>query len=75
MGKPDNADPDLGRVTDETLEEERREAGVHASPGDDPTPEEERAADRNRLDPEVARHNREAIERGANVQGEGQIEP
>ena len=75
MGKPDNADPDLGRVTDETLEEERREAGKKSSPGDDPTPEEERAAERNTLDPEVARHNREAIERGANVQGEGQIEP
>ena len=75
MGKPDNADPDLGRVTDETIEEERREAGITASAGDDPTPEEERAADRNRLDPEVARRNREAIERGANVKGEGQIEP
>ena len=75
MGKPDNADPDLARLTDETIEEERREAGITASPGDDPTPEEERAADRNTLDPEVARRNREAIERGANVKGEGQIEP
>lgn len=75
MGKPDEADPDLGRITDETLEEERREAGMTASAGDEPTPEEERAADRNSLDPEVARHNKEAVERGANVQGEGQVEP
>ena len=42
---------------------------------DEPTPEEERAAERNQLDPDVARHNKEANERGANVQGEGQIEP
>lgn len=75
MAKPDNADPDLGRLTDETIEEERREARVTASAGDEPTPEEERAAERNTLDPEVARHNREAVERGANVQGEGQVEP
>ena len=75
MGKPDNADPDIGRVTDQTIEEERREAGMTASAGDDPTPEEERAADRNTPDPEVARRNREALERGANVKGEGQIEP
>jgi hypothetical protein len=42
---------------------------------EEPTPEEERAAERNELDPEVARNNKEAIERGANVKGEGQIEP
>jgi hypothetical protein len=75
MGKPDEADPDLRAVTDQTLEEERREARMSASAGDEPTPEEERAADRNSLDPEVARHNKEAVERGANVRGEGQVEP
>ena len=61
MGKPDGADPDL-------------RADIRAAQ-DDPTAEEERAADSNELDPEVARRNKEAIERGANVQGEGRIEP
>ncbi len=40
-----------------------------------PTPEEEAAAERNRLDPDVAQAYGEAVERGANVQGEGQITP
>ena len=44
---------------------------------DIPTPDEERLADEAPVhDPEsVARHEREMAERGASVQGEGQITP
>jgi hypothetical protein len=40
-----------------------------------PTPEEERIADGLELDPAVAEAYEEANERGAAVQGEGQITP
>lgn len=38
-----------------------------------PTPEEERIADELELDPDVAEAYEDAIERGANVKGEGRI--
>ena len=38
-----------------------------------PTPEEEAAAERTELDPAVAEAYEDAIERGANVKGEGEI--
>ena len=38
-----------------------------------PTPAEEAAADGNELDPDVAEAYEEAMERGANVKGEGEI--
>jgi hypothetical protein len=38
-----------------------------------PTVEEERLADEIELDPSVAEHYEEMIERGANVKGEGEI--
>jgi hypothetical protein len=40
-----------------------------------PTADEERIADGLEVDPEVAEAYEAAIERGANVRGEGQIEP
>jgi hypothetical protein len=40
-----------------------------------PTPEEERIADEQELDPEVAEAYEEANERGAHVKGEGEIAP
>jgi hypothetical protein len=39
-----------------------------------PTEDEERAAEQNTLDPEVAEAYEEAAERGANIEGEGEIE-
>lgn len=39
-----------------------------------PTAEEERAAERNTLDPEVAEHYQDAARTGANIKGEGAIE-
>jgi hypothetical protein len=61
-------------VDDATREEERREAGLTSSAGRGPTPDEERAAERNDVDPNVARENKEAVERGAHVRGEGEID-
>ncbi|HEY7135994.1 MAG TPA: hypothetical protein VIB48_13095 [Acidimicrobiia bacterium] len=61
--KPDSA----------TREEEAREARTAAGAPQQPTPDEERAAEANRPDPAVAEHEREMNERGANQQGEGRL--
>jgi hypothetical protein len=66
-------DTTAARVTKETREAERREATMPADAGAEPTAEEAAAAERNDLDPEVARANREAVERGADAKGEGRI--
>lgn len=67
---------DSGNTTPDTAtrEAERREATMSASPGKMPTPEEERAAEENDVDPAVAATEKEATERGARQQGEGRIE-
>ena len=39
-----------------------------------PTPDEERIADELELDPDVAEAYEDAIERGANVKGEGRVD-
>lgn len=51
---------------------------IDAQPDRPPTPDEETAADRGALDvdiDDVGGHFQEMTERGANVKGEGQIEP
>lgn len=65
--------PDPDATNPETVAAD--EADARASHGADrmPTPEEEAAAERNQLDPDVAEAYEEAIERGANVKGEGEI--
>jgi hypothetical protein len=53
-----------------------RDANVKAGPGRMPTAEEEAAAEAAAHDvdlPEVAKHEREMLEKGANVKGEGQV--
>lgn len=80
MGRDRTADnnetpgDELARLSDQTRQEERREATTSASAGRGPTPEEAEAAERNDVDPEVARNNKEAVERGATVRGEGQLD-
>ncbi len=61
-----------------TQEEERREAATPHSPDREPTAAEEAAADRSRErfsdeSDEVAEHEREAAQRGADIKGEGEI--
>jgi len=57
--------------TDPTRQSEVRAAHAEHAPGRDPTPDEERAAERNQADPQVAEHYQEMTERGANQKGEG----
>jgi hypothetical protein len=57
----------------ETRAAEREEAGAAHDADRAPTPEEEQAAAKNSLDPEVAEHEKEMAERGVNQQGEGRI--
>lgn len=55
--------------------EEAEDADAHLEHAADrePTEEEERAAEKGDLDPEVAQHYREATRTGAEVKGEGEI--
>jgi len=65
------ADP--SKPDTETRDAERDESEKRAGADRMPTPEEERAAEQNELDPEVAEHEREMAERGKNQQGEGRV--
>lgn len=67
-------DPDQ-LATDETRAAEEASAGVEHRADRPPTPEEERLADSNPLDPAVVEHAEEMNRIGAEVEGEGQIEP
>jgi hypothetical protein len=61
-------------MTDSTHDAEQADAEAAHTPDRPPTPDEERAAEQNTLDPSVARHYKDAAETGANVKGEGAIE-
>lgn len=58
-----------------TVQADRRDAATGHQADRMPTPEEERRADEQPLDPEVAEAYEAALERGASVEGEGQITP
>ncbi len=58
----------------ETLEADRKDALVHGSADDMPTPEEEEAAPPGPAPRSVVEAQQAAMERGANIKGEGQIE-
>ena len=57
----------------ETVEADEQDARAAHQADRMPTPDEEAAAERNTVDPDVAEAYEEAAERGANVKGEGQI--
>jgi hypothetical protein len=61
-------------VQDRTKQEERTEAAAEHVADRPPTPEEEAAADENRLDPQVAEHEREMTRLGREQKGEGRID-
>lgn len=68
-------DDTTGRVTDETVEADERDAQAKHDADRAPTPDEEAAAERNpQVSPESAEAYQEALERGADVAGEGQID-
>jgi hypothetical protein len=64
-----------GAVSSETEQAEHQDQQQTAKADRPPTEDEERAAETQKLDPEVAAAYEEAAERGANIKGEGQIEP
>ena len=70
-------DPDAPNTfpAGDTVQADRRDATAGHEPDRMPTPEEERLADQQPLDPEVAEAYEEALERGASVKGEGEIAP
>jgi hypothetical protein len=59
----------------DTVQADRRDAVAGHEADRMPTPDEERLADEQPLDPDVAEAYEEALERGASVEGEGQITP
>ena len=63
------------RPSSETRAAERDEAQRPRSAGREASPEEAERAESHELDPEVAEHEREMDERGANQKGEGRILP
>jgi len=73
---PHGETPDTARTTpsDDTVDADRRDAAASHAPDRPPTPDEEEAAESQDLDPEVAASYKEAIERGAAVEGEGRID-
>ncbi|HVB04946.1 MAG TPA: hypothetical protein VNF07_01680 [Acidimicrobiales bacterium] len=67
---------DPTRVDDATRDAEAEEARTTAHADRPPTPEEEELADEaGGVDEDVAAHEKEMLERGANVKGEGAISP
>ena len=62
------------KLSDATHEADRRDAEVKAHADREPTPEEEREAEKNKLDPEEARKIEEQYKRGADAKGEGRID-
>ena len=66
-------------MTDHTLPSsdtraaEQQQAGKAHEAGRGPTEEEARAADSNPMDPSVAEHEKEMLERGASQKGEGRV--
>lgn len=59
---------------DATTAEDRVEGNSTHDADRAPTPDEERAAESVSLDPDVAARHKEANERGAHIEGEGEIE-
>jgi hypothetical protein len=61
------------RPSSETRDAERDEAKQSADAGREATPEEAKQADAHELGSDVAEHEREMNERGANQKGEGRL--
>jgi hypothetical protein len=61
------------RPNDRTRKAEHEDERTTARADREPTAEEEKLAERDEIDPDVADHHVEMIERGANQQGEGPV--
>ena len=69
--------PDPDRTSDATQAADERDAHVQGQADRPPTEDEAQMADQHRdaADPDVAEHYEEMAELGAEIRGEGQIEP
>ncbi len=74
MSNPRRSAPAVRTVQDATKDEEARKAEASHTADRPPAPDEEAAADGNRLDPGVAEHEREMDTIGSELKGEGQID-
>jgi hypothetical protein len=68
-----DTDPDVARLDDATRAADEEDAQAEHRADRMPTDDEERLADEQSLDPDVAKAYKDAAERGANVKGEGRI--
>jgi hypothetical protein len=73
LAMSDARTPDDTDFTDATRQADEHDARAGHGADRMPTPDEERLADQNELDPDVAEAYEDAIERGADVKGEGAI--
>ncbi|HZQ26839.1 MAG TPA: hypothetical protein VFA94_03980 [Acidimicrobiales bacterium] len=64
---------DHTKPTDATRQADQAAADADHKASEVLLPEEEAAADRNKLDPEVEQHYKEMVEKGAGQKGEGRI--
>ncbi len=67
------SDPTSDQLSDETVNADEADASAPHDADRPPTPDEEAAAP-TEVDPQVAEAYEDALERGANVKGEGQID-
>jgi hypothetical protein len=63
----------MTRPSDRTRDAERDDAQTKPHADREPTPEEAKLAEKNKLDPNAAEHYEEMAERGADQKGEGRI--
>ena len=61
------------KIADETKAADRSDAQAEHAPDRMPTPDEERKAEQNELNPETAESYKEMAERGASQKGEGRV--
>jgi len=73
MSEARDTDPDSASLDEATRQVDEDDARAEHRADRMPTPDEERRADELELDPDVAEAYEDAIERGANVKGEGRI--
>jgi hypothetical protein len=70
---PSESSPEPTRPNDRTRQAEREDAHTTAHADREPTADEEERAERQQLDPDVAEHEKEMDERGAQQKGEGRL--
>ena len=71
--EPSDTSSEPTRPSEATRQAEREDAHTTAHADREPTADEEERAERQQLDPDVAEHEQEMVERGAQQKGEGRL--